>query len=229
MAKLLHGDAAARLVSERIAKPETNLATLRQIPANKRVEGMVVEILEGDARNTFWHWESASTVTGDNILAVNPDDAPSTGRWMRSPGRAMLVLPFLATTPNATVLLTVPSNTIIKLDEFAWNVPSLVFTGASNACVGVSSSNHVGHTGVGNFLPSAVATHLNHWFSPTANGTGVAFNMGMVASGTFDSHNTKRPWMKGGDTIKLDVVGANFGTGIGSVLMACDILQNPGT
>lgn len=231
MGRLNFGDKAAQLVSERIARPESTIATLKTLPANKRVDGMIAQILSGDAKNTLWVWRDAATASGDDVLAIRPSDltAAQAGRWMRAPGFAQLVLPITATMPNGTVLLTVPSNTILKLEEFAIGVPSLVFTGASNAAIAVSSSNHPGHTGIGNFLPSAVATNLNHWFSPTANGTGVAFNMHMVASGTFDSHNNKRPWMKGGDTIKLDVMGANFGTGLGSILVACNVLQNPGT
>lgn len=228
MGRLNWGDKAAQQVSERVARPESTIATLKTLPANKRVNGMVAHILTGDAADTLWHWVDASTVTGDDVLAITPSDAPSTGRWLRLPGSSMLVLPFTATMPNNTVLLTVPSGSLVKLNEFAWGAPSLVFTGASNAAVAVSSSNHAGHTGVGGFLGSAVATNLNQWFSATANGTGVSFNMGLVASGTFDTDATKRPWMKGGDTIKLNVMGANFGTGMGSVLVACEVLRNPG-
>jgi hypothetical protein len=229
MSALKYGDAAARLVSQRVAAPETSIATLKQIPADKRAQGMVVQIMTGDARNTLWQYESTSATTGDDVLCITPSDAPSAGRWMRMPGYALLRLPFAATTPTGTNLLTVPSNSILRLEDFAWGGVSLVFTGAANCGVAVSSSNHPTHTGVGAFLPSAVATNLNNWFSGTANGTGIPFNMGLVASGTFDTHNNKRPWMKGGDTIRLDVIGAQFGTGIGAVLVACNVLQNPGT
>lgn len=228
MGRLNWGDKAAQLVSERTARPESTIATLKTIPANKRVNGMIVHILTGDAQNTQWHWVDASTTTGDDVLAITPSDNPSAGRWLRLPGFAMLALPFLATTPNNTVLLTVPSGSILDPLEFAWGAPSTVFTGASNAAVAVSSSNHPGHTGVGAFLGSAVATNLNQWFSATGNGTGCAFNMGSVASGTFDTVLNRRGFMKGGDTIKLNVMGANFGTGAGSVLVACNVLRNPG-
>jgi hypothetical protein len=222
--KLLYGDSAARKVSERIAAKVATIAELRQTPSSRRVDGQIVHV---DADNTLWQWNASAVCSGDNVLAVLPDDGPATGRWMRMPGRAMLRIPIYATTPTGTNILTVPSGSILALEEFAWSV-SRVFTGSSNACLAVSSSNHKGHTGVANFAGSAIATQLNNWFSATANGTGVDFLMA-TASGTFNVANHDRgPWMKGGDTIRLDVIGAQFGTGVGAVLVACDILQNPG-
>jgi hypothetical protein len=222
--KLLFGDTAARLVSERIGAPVATISALKQIPANKRVDAQVFHIT---ADNTLWQWVDAAVCSGDDVLAVNPNDAPSTGRFMRLPGRAMLALNFYATTPDATALLTVPSNTILRPEDFGVKV-SRIFTGASNACVGLSSSNHPGHTGAANFAGSCVATFLNHVFSATAAGTGCDFQMAPIASGTWDSYGNKRRWMKGGDTFRHDVMGANFGTGVGQWLVACDILKNPG-
>lgn len=222
--KLLYGDSAARLVSQRVAEPVASITVLKQTPADRRVAGQVVHILDS---NTAWQWAEDATCSGDDVLAINPNDAPSTGRWMRMPGLALLALPFLATTPDATNLLTVPSGTVLEPIEFGVRV-SRIFTGASNAMVGLSSSNHPGHTGAANFAGSAVATHLNHQFSATACGTGVDFRMAVIASGTWDSYANQRAWMKGGDTFRHDAKGSNFGTGVGEWLVSCNILQNPG-
>jgi hypothetical protein len=80
-----------------------------------------------------------------------------------------------------------------------------------------------------------VQTQLNEMFSATAAGTGISFQMVPVPSGTntnasgmYDVNSVKRHWMKGGDTIRIDVMSAAFGTGIGDLLVACNILQNPG-
>lgn len=222
--KLLYGDSAARLVSQRIAEPLATLTTLKAVPADRRVDGMVAHV---QADNTYWQYNEDATVTGDDVLAVNPTDSPSTGRWMRMPGAAVLALTFMATTVDATALLTVPSGSIIQPLDFGVRV-SRIFTGASNAVVGLSSSNHPGHTGAFNFAGSCVQTQLNQMFSATAAGTGIAFQMAPIASGTWDSDANKRLWMKGGDTFRHDAKGANFGTGIGQWLVACNILQNPG-
>lgn len=222
--RLLHGDHAARLVSQRIAEAVATLTVLKQIPADRRVDGMIVHV---QADNTVWQYNEDAVATGDDVLAAKPSDNPSTGRWMRAPGAALLALTFYATTPDATTLLMVPSGTILEPMEFGVRV-SRIFTGASNAVVGLSSSNHPGHTGAFNFAGSCVMTQLNHMFSATAAGTGVAFQMAPIASGTFDSVANRRTWMKGGDTFRHDAKTANFGTGIGQWLVSCNILQNPG-
>lgn len=214
--KLQYGDSAAREVSERIGHQVATLAILKQTPVDRRVDGQVFHVL---ADNTLWQWVDEAVAAGDDVLAATPDDAPSTGRFMRMPGGALLAMTFLATTPTGTNLLTVPSGSIVAPKEFGYRI-SRVFTGPANAALAVSSSNHPGHTGVGGFMGSMVATQLNN--------TGAAFQMSVVASGTFDTVANRRTWLKGGDTIRLDVIGANFGTGIGQVLLACDILQNPG-
>lgn len=222
MSKLLYGDSAARLVSERIAKPVASLTVLKQIPANKRVSGMIAHVLDA---NTFWQFNPDSTLTGDDVLVVAPN--AGSGRWLRMPGAAMLALPIHATYATGTNLLTIPTGCIIAPHDFGYRV-SAGFTGASNCAIAVSSSNHPGHTGIAAFGGTLVATQLNNMFSATAAATGLAFQMMPIASGTFDSHANKRTWMRPGDTVRLDVIGAQFATGSGEVLMACDILQNTG-
>lgn len=222
--KLLHGDRAAQLVSERIGASVATLAILKQTPADRRVDGQLFHVTTDD---TIWQWTDAAVATGDDLLAVTPNDAPSAGRFMRLPGAAMVALPIQANTPTGTNLLTVPSNTLLQPLDFAYRV-SRVFTGPSNAAIAVSSSNHRGHTGVGGFAGSMVQTQLNQVFSATAAGTGIAFAMCPVASGTFDTIDNRRLLMKGGDTVRLDVIGSSFATGVGQVLMICNILQNPG-
>ena len=222
--KLLFGDRAAQLVSQRIGAPVATLTVLKQTPSDRRVDGQIFHVLDDD---TFWHWNDEATATNDDVLAVNPNDAPTTGRFMRLPGAAMLALTFYATTPTGTNLLTVPSNTILQPLEFGVKV-TRIFTGASTAAVALSSTKHPSHTGIANFAGSCVQTQLNEMFSATAAGTGVDFQMAPVASGTFDTHDNKRRWMKGGDTFRHDVIGSAFGTGIGQWLVACNILKNPG-
>jgi hypothetical protein len=222
--RLLHGDHAARLVSQRVAEQVASIAVLKQTPADRRVAGQIAHVIDS---NTVWEWSANATCAGDDILAIKPSDNPSTGRWMRMPGAAVLSLPFLATTPDATALLTVPSGSVVQLLDFGVKV-TRNFTGASNAVVGLSSSNHPGHTGAFNFAGSCIATQLDWMFSATAAATGMDFLMAPIASGTFDTHANKRVWMKGGETLRHDAMNANFGTGIGEWLVACNILKNPG-
>jgi len=223
--KLKYGDSAARLVSQRIGAPVATLAVLKQTPADRRVDGQIFHVLADD---TVWAWNDEATATGDDVLAVTPNDAPSTGRFMRMPGAAMLPLTFYATTPSGTALLTVPSNTIIDLGVGNIGVDvSVRFTGVATALAGLSSSNFPGHTGVFNIVGSMVATQLNNWFSPTAAGTGVGALMGPIPSGVTDIGRTAvRPFLKGGDTLRYD--GGGWGTGVGQFLISCNVLKNPG-
>ena len=224
--KLKYGDRAAREVSERIGKPEATLTTLKQIPADRRVDGQVFHVLADD---TWWAWNDEAVATGDDVLAVKPNDNPSTGRFMRMPGAAMLAIPFLATTPSGTALLTVPSNTIIDLGVGNFGVfVSRIFTGVATALAGLSSSNLGGHTAPFNLVGSCTVAQLSTAFSPTAAGTGAgAFLMAPIPSGVSDVGRTAvRPWMKGGDTLRQD--GGGFGTGVGQWLLSVNILQNPG-
>lgn len=224
MSKLLYGDAAARDVSGRIATPVASVTVLKQTPANRRVDGQLFNCLDHD---TQWVWRDAAACTGDDVLAVRPNDLPTTGRFMRTTGTALLRIPFTATTPSGTNLLTVPSNTILQPIDFAVAV-SRIFTGPAAAVVGLSSSNHAGHTGAFNFIGSCSPTQLNNWFSATAAGTGVDWLMAPVASGAADAGRTAiRPWMKGGDTFRHDV-GTGYGTGVGEWLVQACIMKNPG-
>lgn len=230
MTTLQHGDHAARLVSQRIAESVATLAALKGTGADRRSEGQIVHVRDS---NTLWEWKGTATCSGDDVLAVNPTDAPSTGRWMRMPGQAMLAVPFYATTPSGTAVLTVPSNTMLQLDGGAIAVRvSRIFTGVATALAGLSSSNLFGHTGAFNIVGSCIATQLNNWFSATGNGTGcgaalsapLALGAQGVASGAVES--PIRPLMKGGDTLRQD--GGGWGTGVGEWLLAATILQNPG-
>jgi hypothetical protein len=239
MAKLNYGDRAAQLVSGRIGQAETSIATLKQIPANKRVNGQIFQVLTGDAANTFWQWIDGATATGDDVLCVLPNDGPTTGRFMRCTGAALLAVPFYATTPTGTNVLVVPSGAMIALKETARAVSvSVGFTGVANCAIGFSSSNHPNYTGIANFAGSMVMTQLSQMFSGTGNGTGLQFQMcpvpsgaGQATGGTYDAQSLRRTWMKGGDTVRFDLMQSGttgMATGVGRLLIACDILANPG-
>lgn len=226
--KLLFGDSAARAVSGRIADPVASVTVMKQTPANRRVDGQIFVCLDSDTR---WVWRDSASCTGDDVLACRPNDLPTTGRFMRETGFTLLRIPFYATTPSGTNLLTVPSGSFLQPLNFGVAV-SRIFTGPASAVVGLSSSNHPGHTGAFNLIGSCGGTQLNNYFSATAAGTGVDFLMapialpgGLVASGVREQPVT--PWMKGGDTFRHDV-GSGFGTGIGEWLVAAQILRNPG-
>src|SRR5262245_40256276 len=74
--KLLYGDRAAREVSGRIGEPTATTTTLVAIPPDRRVDGMVVMVLED---STPWVFDADSDETpAADILDVDDGD----GQWL---------------------------------------------------------------------------------------------------------------------------------------------------
>lgn len=74
--KLLYGDRAAREVSERIAAATATTTTLKAMPADRRVDGMLVVVLND---YSCWVFEGAS-VAGASSTVLVPD--AGNGRWV---------------------------------------------------------------------------------------------------------------------------------------------------
>lgn len=75
--KLLHGDSAARLVSERIAGQTATVATLKAIPVDRRVDGMIAITL---STYELWVYDEDSVIAASATILV-PD--AGAGRWRR--------------------------------------------------------------------------------------------------------------------------------------------------
>ncbi len=229
--KLLWGDRAAQIVSGRIGEKVASITVLKQTPANRRVEGQLFTCTD---YGTLWVWRDSATCPGDDVLAVRPNDLPSSGRFMRMTGAALLRVPFYATTPTGTNVLVIPSGSIIQAVDFGVNVSAIFSGGASGCVLGLSSANLRGHTGAYSFIGSCGATALNQNYVASFSGTGMGYFPAPVSalapsvmSNTADYASRARPWLKGGDTLRQDV-GTAFATGIGEWLVSANILHNPG-
>jgi len=212
--KLIHGDHAARLVSERVSAPVATMTALVAIPGDRRVDGMVCHV---QTDNTLWQFSAASALTADNILVAGT----GTGRWLRLPGAALLALPIAFGTADAAVLLTVPTGCVLRTSEFAWKVTA-DFTGGSSSAIGVSSSNHTGHTTKGDLLGGATGDVL-----ATLVASSGELAMGTIGA-AFTTIANRRPLWKPADTIRFDRITSAFTAGSGFVLVSCDILKNAG-
>lgn len=73
---LHYGDAAARLVSQRFGGSYANTAAIKAIPADRRVDGMVVVDM---ATQKFWIFDADSS-TSASATVLAPD--AGTGRWL---------------------------------------------------------------------------------------------------------------------------------------------------
>ncbi len=75
--KLVYGDRAAREVSERVAAATATTTTIKAIPADRRVDGMLCVVLND---YSLWTFEGASAVTPSTTV-LQPD--AGSGRWHR--------------------------------------------------------------------------------------------------------------------------------------------------
>jgi hypothetical protein len=216
MSKLLYGDSAARAVSGRIAAPQSTLALLKALAPEQREDGMRATVL---ADGSSWRFNASSALTGDDILVAAPSSG--TGRWLRAEGVALLKIPFTFATSDAAVLLTIPAGCILSLHNFAWDIDTGM-TGGSSSAIGVSSSNHTGHTTKGDLLGGAAGDVAATLVASTAD-----YTAGTIGA-AFHTVANRRPAMKAADTLRFDRITSAFTAGAGSVLVFCTIDQNLG-
>ena len=214
--RIVYGDRAAREVSARVAAPVATLTALKAIPFDRKDDGMLALVV---ADNTIWQHSAACALTGDDILVAG--SGTGQGRWLRKPGGACLRLPITFATVDAAVLLTIPTGCVLRVHEFAWNV-TVDWTGGSSSAIGVSSSNHAGHTTKGNLLGGAAGDVL-----ATLVASSGEFVMGTIGA-TFTTVAERRVMWKPADTMRFDRITSAFTAGAGNVLVSCDILKNAG-
>lgn len=80
--KLVHGETAARTVSERIAAAVADSAALQAIPADRRVAGMIAVKLDD---GTPWQFNGTSSASAGSTVIV-PD--AGSGRWLALSSKA---------------------------------------------------------------------------------------------------------------------------------------------
>lgn len=214
--KLTYGETAARAVSGRIAAPYATLAAMKATPSENREDGMLCMVT---ADGSKWRFSASSALTGDDVLVAAP--SAGTGRFLRDEGSTVLRLPFTFATSDAAVLLTVPAGCLMTVKEFAWDIDTGL-TGGSSSAIGVSSSNHTGHTTKGDLLGGAAGDVAAGLVASTAN-----YTAGTIGA-AFTTIANRRPKFKAADTIRFDRITSAFTAGAGSVLVFVDIEQNAG-
>jgi hypothetical protein len=214
--KLLYGDTAARLVSERIAAPVTTMTALKAIPGSRQVDGMYCHVLADD---TIWQFDATSALTGDDLLVATPADA-SLGRWLRAPGACKIVIPFTFATADAAILLTMPTGAEFHLQEVYREVTA-DFTGGAASTIGLSSSNKASLTTKGDLLGGAVGDALA---ALTAAG---APNFGTIGT-LFATLAQRRVFWKAAETIRHDRITSAFTAGTGNVVLLGNLMKNLG-
>lgn len=211
-----YGETLARELDLRVHAPVATTAALAAIPADDRYDGQVCLVL---ADGSSWRFSASSAATdASGTLVVTP--ASGSGRWLRLPGAARLILPITSATADAAVLLTVPAGCLLLLRKLFWTIDT-DFTGGSSSAIGVSSGK-TGFTTKGDLLGGTggdVAASLTALASP-ANGT-----IGAKLDTVPELHTTL--W-KAGDTIRFDRITSAFTAGAGAVNVVADVLANAG-
>lgn len=214
--KLIYGDAAARLVSERIAAPVATMTVLKAIPAARQVDGMYCHVLSDDS---IWQFDGTSVLAGDDLLVAAPADA-SVGRWLRAPGGCKIVIPITFATADAAILLTVPAGAEFFLQELYHDVTA-DWTGGAASTIGVSSSNKTALTTKGDLLggvAGAAAAALTLAGAPNFSTIGTQF----------DTLAKRRVFFKAAETIRHDRITSAFTAGTGNLVLIGNLMKNLG-
>lgn len=115
------------------------LAALKAIPAISRAHGQEETVQLTTGFTSDWIHHSTSVLAGDDIAIADCD--AGVGVWLRKPGFVDLALPFTFATTDTTVLWTVPTGCIFKLESAYWEITTAM-TGGSSAAIGVSATGH---------------------------------------------------------------------------------------
>lgn len=209
-----YGGPAVSALSLHVTESVATIALLKGVRPQRRADQMPARVT---ADGSLWRFHASSVLTGDDILVVAPTEG--TGRWIREVGAACLEMPFTFAKTDGALHLTVAAGFVILPFEFAWKVTTN-FTGGSSSTIGVSSTNIAGSTTKGDLLGGAagdLAAALTTTLSP---------NLGTIGT-VFDTLAERRKFIKGGDTIRHDRITSAFTTGVGALLLACQIVKNP--
>lgn len=209
MTTLQYGDAAARLVSQRIAAPVATVAALKAIPAANRSDGQSVFIVADGSR---WTFSAACALTGDDVIVISP--TAGTGAWLRMPGTFDLAAAAVTfATADAAVVYTVPTGAMLFVKR-GYMVNTIAWTGGTNSAIGFSSSN-TGFNTAGD-LHGGAAGELT-----AAAGVGTKL-------GTIGAKTTSGVLLVAADTIKFNRIASVYTAGAGVVHFEANLILNPG-
>ena len=218
--RLLHGDSAGRLVSQRVGEPVATLTALKGIPAKRANNGMLALVL---ADFSLWQFNEASALSGDDLVVAAPSDSGS-GRWLRVPGGCELKMPIAFGTADAAILWTVPTGCLFEAREFFWDVTT-GFTGGAASAIGLSSSNKndaADYRTKGDLLGGATGDVAATLVASTGGHT-----RGTIGT-DWDTLVKRRTVFKAGETIRFDRITSAFTAGAGFACAVGTLLRNAG-
>jgi hypothetical protein len=192
----------------------STLAALKALPAVSRSHGQeeTVQLTTGFA--SAWIHHSTSALAGDDIAIADCD--AGVGVWLRKPGFVDLALPFTFATADTTVLWTVPTGCIFKLESAYWEITTAM-TGGSSAAIGLSAT---GHATQGDILGGATGDVLATLTAGVKAGT-----IGAKMDTDLELHSMI---FVATNTFIFDAITSAFTAGAGNVHLVGNIVKNAG-
>ena len=195
-----------------LSTPVATLAALKALGSTQRQTGTIATVL---ADGSMWRWAGASTLTGDDLLVVDADDAPATGAWLRVDKTVDLVLPITYATTDGATLYTVPAGFKLALLSAFWEVTT-GFTGGSSSAIGLASDN-AGLDTAGDILGGA-----------SGDVAATLVSTGAFAKGTVGAMMGKPgAVIVGGEEITFERITSAFTAGAGNAHVVVSVIAAP--
>ncbi len=194
-----------------VAASVATLAALKALAAADpaHVHGNEVLVDEDHSR---WYYHATSTVTGDDILVVDPTDGVASGRWLRMPGTVDLKLPIGHATADGATLLTMPAGARMIVRRCYWEVTT-AFTGGSSSAIGLAGPSP--HNTAGDLLGGS-------------GGDVEATLTAGVKLGTIGADTAAGVLLKATETVTFERITSAFTAGAGYAHVVGDLVLNPG-
>jgi hypothetical protein len=192
------------------AQLATTLAALKLVDPKLPEPSDVVRLADGRA----YIPSPTSTLTADDFFVVQASGV-TVGRWLLAPGFvSVLTIPFTFSTADAAALVTLPTNSVVRVDAGYWNVAA-DFTGGASSAIGLSSSNAAYNT-KGDLLGGA------------AGDVAAALTAGAIKIATVGVKIARGCFLVGGNAIRFDRITSAFTAGSGNVVLPVYVIANPG-
>lgn len=193
------------------------LATLKALDVSENIPYAQFRLNDGSvagAMPVVYYYHPTSVLTADDMFVVAP--TTGAGRYLLAPGYEQdIAIAIAFGTADAAVLVTLPTNSVVRVPRPYWEVTA-DFTGGSSSAIGLSSSN-AGFNTKGDLLGGA---------SGDVAATLVAASGKLM--GTIGAKIAAGVLLKGGNTVRFDRVTSAFTAGTGFAHLLCEVLANPG-
>lgn len=180
------------------------IADLKTFDGAKLFDQHIFQVANLNGTTARFRWTTGLTGTGDDQLLVTPTVGAASGRFLRADDFVSLKLPYTATAPDNTTLITIPTGLRFGVVKTGLEVGTQ-FTGADTGSIGIDSNISLNAGGLGT----------------QTGGTGTAVGAFSGVQGA-EVDTPLRSMLKAGDVIRHNLLAAGYtgGTGFWHVMGA---------